>query len=155
MYSADRIIAVSPHYSEEILTPEFGCGLDDFLKTRKNVISGILNGLDTERWNPKTDANLSQNYDQQSLALRKKNKQALQKQFNLDIKPETPLLTIVSRMDPQKGIDIALRGLAIAKMMIGKRSSWARASPMSRRWPSNWKLTTPIGFAVSSNSMVN
>ncbi len=72
LYSADRIIAVSPHYSEEILTPEFGCGLDDFLKTRKNVISGILNGLDTERWNPQTDANLSQNYDQQSLALRKR-----------------------------------------------------------------------------------
>ncbi|QRN83913.1 glycogen synthase [Chloroflexota bacterium] len=115
LYSADRIIAVSPHYAEEILTPEFGCGLDDFLKTRKDVISGILNGLDAERWDPQTDPNLSQNYDQESLGLRKKNKETLQKQFNLEINPETPLLTIVSRMDPQKGIDIALRGLQHCK----------------------------------------
>jgi len=111
LYTADRIIAVSPHYAEEIMTPEFGCGLDDFLKTRRNIISGILNGLDTEKWNPKTDPNLTQNYNQQALALRKRNKKALQDQFGLEINPQTPLLTIVSRMDPQKGIDIALRGL--------------------------------------------
>lgn len=111
LYSADRIIAVSPHYAEEILTEEFGCGLVDFLKTRKDAISGILNGLDTEKWDPKTDPNLSQNYDQESLPFRKHNKLALQEQFGLEINSETPLLTIVSRMDPQKGIDIALRGL--------------------------------------------
>lgn len=111
LYSADRIIAVSPHYAEEILTPEFGCGLDNFLKTRKAVISGIINGLDTERWDPNTDPHLTQNYDQQSLALRKQNKRSLQQQFGLDIDAKVPLLTIVSRMDPQKGIDIALRGL--------------------------------------------
>lgn len=111
LYTADRIIAVSPHYAEEILTPEFGCGLDNFLKTRKNNISGILNGLDTESWNPKTDKNLTQNYDQQEITLRGNNKTALQKQFGLEVSPQIPLLTIVSRMDPQKGIDIALRGL--------------------------------------------
>jgi len=111
LYSADRIIAVSPHYAEEILTPEFGCSLEDFLKTRQDILSGILNGLDTKRWDPKTDPHLAQNYDQHDLSLRKRNKQVLQKQFGLDINPQTPLLTMVSRMDPQKGIDIALRGL--------------------------------------------
>jgi len=111
LYSADRIIAVSPHYAEEILTEEFGCGLVDFLKTRKDVISGILNGLDTKKWDPKTDPALTQNYDLQQLDLRKRNKQALQEQFSLETNPKIPLLTIVSRMDPQKGIDIALRGL--------------------------------------------
>jgi starch synthase len=111
LYSADRIIAVSPHYAEEILTPEFGCGLEDFIKTRKDILSGILNGLDNEAWNPKTDSALAQNYDRATLELRAANKAALQKQFGLEVKPETPLLTIVSRMDPQKGIDIALRGL--------------------------------------------
>ena len=111
LYSADRIIAVSPHYAEEILTPEFGCGLDDFLKTRQDVISGILNGLDTDRWDPKTDPALTQNYDFADLSLRRQNKAALQAHFGLEVNSEIPLLTLVSRMDPQKGIDIALRGL--------------------------------------------
>ena len=111
LYSADRIIAVSPHYAEEILTPEFGCGMVNFLKTRKDALSGILNGLDNEKWDPKTDPALTQKYDRTTLTLRANNKAALQKQFDLKVSPETPLLTIVSRMDPQKGIDIALRGL--------------------------------------------
>lgn len=111
LYAADRIIAVSPHYAEEILTPEFGCGLVDFLKTRRDVLSGILNGLDNEKWDPKTDPALAQNYDLTSLKLRAANKTTLQKQFGLSVSADTPLLTIVSRMDPQKGIDIALRGL--------------------------------------------
>ena len=111
LYTADRIIAVSPHYAEEIFTPEFGCGLDDFLQTRRDAISGILNGLDTVRWDPKTDPELTQNYDLASLPLRPRNKAALQAQLGLEVKPGTPLLTLVSRMDPQKGIDIALRGL--------------------------------------------
>lgn len=109
---ADKIVAVSPHYAEEILTQEFGCGLDDFLKTRKSVITGILNGLDTDRWDPNNDPDIVKNFNSESLATRIENKQHLQKEFNLKKNDDTPLLTLVSRMDPQKGIDIALRGLA-------------------------------------------
>lgn len=108
---ADKIIAVSPHYAEEILTPEFGCSLEDFLKTRQSVIDGILNGLDTDLWNPKTDPLLSKNFSAQDLSLRPLNKRALQERYNLLQSDDIPLLTLISRMDPQKGIDIALKGL--------------------------------------------
>jgi len=109
---ADKIIAVSPHYAEEILTPEFGCGLDEFLQTRKSAIVGILNGLDTTEWNPETDINITQPFTIETLSHRWKNKAALQKRFSLPQKDDIPLLTLISRMDPQKGIDIVLRGLA-------------------------------------------
>lgn len=108
---ADKIIAVSPHYAEEILTPEFGCGLEDFLITRKSVIDGILNGLDTDSWNPATDPHISRNFSSQDLSRRSENKLALQQQFGLLQDDKIPLLTLISRMDPQKGIDIALKGL--------------------------------------------
>jgi starch synthase len=108
---ADRILAVSPHYAEEILTEEFGCGLVQFLETRQESIGGIINGLDTIAWNPAADPFIAQPYSRDSLEAREKNKRALQKQFNLSEGSDIPLLTLVSRMEPQKGIDIALRGL--------------------------------------------
>jgi starch synthase len=108
---ADKIITVSPHYTKEILTPEFGCGLEDFLKTRQSVIDGILNGLDTESWNPETDPLIAQTFSSQNLSKRPVNKRVLRKSFNLLQNDRIPLLTLISRMDPQKGIDIALRGL--------------------------------------------
>ena len=108
---ADKIVAVSPHYAVEILTPEFGCGLEDFLKSRTSVLTGIINGLDTDRWDPKNDPYIAKNYSPESLDERIKNKLYLQNAFNLEKNERTPLLTLISRMDPQKGIDIALRGL--------------------------------------------
>ncbi len=112
LLKSDKIVAVSPHYAEEILTPEFGCSLEDFLKTRQSAIGGILNGLDTDDWNPETDPLIEQNYTQDSLVLRRENKAKLQRDLGLLENDEIPLLTLISRMDPQKGIDIALKGLA-------------------------------------------
>ena len=109
---ADRIIAVSPHYAEEILTPEFGCGLENFLITRKSKLQGILNGLDTDRWNPETDTKIEQTFSTNSLPLRSINKLSLQNRFGLIQDESIPLLTLISRMDPQKGIDIVLKGLS-------------------------------------------
>jgi starch synthase len=111
LYAADRIVAVSPHYAEEVLTPAFGCGLEQFLKTRKNHLMGILNGLDIRKWDPETDPFIKERYDVSELPLRKKNKQDLQEQVGLPQEESVPLVTIISRMDPQKGIDIALNGL--------------------------------------------
>ncbi len=109
---ADKIVAVSPNYAKEILTPEFGCSLEDFLKTRESDITGIINGLDTDTWNPEHDPVISHNYSSSTLPERKLNKQYLQEKFSLPVSANIPLLTLVSRMDPQKGIDIALKGLA-------------------------------------------
>jgi len=111
---ADRIVAVSPTYACEIMTDNSGCGLQDFLGSRKRDIQGILNGLDYQIWNPETDALIPQTFSSKSLTLRQKDKTTLLDMLGLPDKPHMPLLGMVSRLDPQKGVDLAfeaLRGL--------------------------------------------
>lgn len=103
---ADQIIAVSPQYAREILTPEFGCEMDAFLQSRQLSISGILNGLDIDCWNPATDPLLARNFSTQSLEERLQNKAVLLKALNLTTHPEAPLFVYISRMDSQKGVDL-------------------------------------------------
>lgn len=112
---ADAIVAVSPTYAEEILTPEFGCGLQDFLKTRQANITGILNGQDMDAWNPAHDPYIAQTYSSADLSSRVANKLALQAEFNLPAAPKVPLLILVSRMDAQKGVDIAVESLRLLR----------------------------------------
>lgn len=111
LWASDAIVAVSPTYAEEILHEEFGCGLQDFLRNRSDTLHGILNGLDTVSFNPETDSALAANFNADSLSVRPRNKAALQERVGLPILPDVPLLGMVTRMDPQKGVDIALRGL--------------------------------------------
>lgn len=112
LQSADRIVAVSPNYAREILSPESGFGLEKLLWIRHNAISGILNGIDYEYWDPANDIHIPHPYDLNSLENRAHNKVALLRALELDTDPRTPLLVIISRMDQQKGIDLALSGLA-------------------------------------------
>ncbi len=109
--SVDRIVPVSPQYALEIQTSKFGCGLNLFLKKNQDKITGILNGIDTGVWNPGTDPAIPVNFDLSNLGLRSQNKRALQLEFNLPVAKDIPLLILVSRMDIQKGIDIALQAL--------------------------------------------
>ncbi len=114
LWAADSIVAVSPTYAREILTPEFGSGLEDYLHARKESINGILNGIDADSFNPATDAAIGSNFDVQTLEKRALNKTALQIRLSLPVNPDVPLLGVVSRMDPQKGMDLipaALRKL--------------------------------------------
>ena len=111
LLTADQIVAVSPTYAREILTPEFGSGLDEFLQTRAQAITGILNGIDTQHWDPTTDAHISANFSVKELATRETNKAALAVELGLDPAPRIPLLAMVTRMDPQKGVDLALEAL--------------------------------------------
>jgi starch synthase len=112
--TADAIVAVSPAYAHEMLTPEYGCGLQDFLRTRAGAILGILNGIDTRDYDPGSDPALTANYDADSLRARGANKMALRASLGLPADPGLPLLGLVSRMDPQKGVDIAMAGLRLA-----------------------------------------
>jgi starch synthase len=107
---ADAIVPVSPTYGREILTEEFGCGLEDFLKLRNRDINGILNGLDTDAWNPETDPELPVCFNADRLPVRKANKTALQKRLGLD-EIQAPLIGMVGRIDQQKGLDIAFETL--------------------------------------------
>ena len=115
LMSADHIVAVSPNYAKEIQTPAFGSGLNRFLRRRSSSITGILNGIDIHRWDPGQDTAIPTRYDRQNLEKRLEDKLALQQEFGLEINPAIPLLAIISRMDPQKGVDLvppALRQLA-------------------------------------------
>jgi starch synthase len=111
LWSADAIIPVSPAYAEEITTPEFGCGLESYLRMRAKNITGILNGLDVDSYNPATDGTLASQFDVRNPERRSINKEFLQKTLGLPVEPKTPLIGMVGRVDQQKGVDIAINAL--------------------------------------------
>ena len=88
LLSADHIVAVSPTYAQEILTPEFGSGLDEFLQTRADNISGILNGIDVHHWDPGSDQMIESSYTQGTLQNRAINKTALLGEIGLNPDPK-------------------------------------------------------------------
>ena len=108
---ADRITTVSPTYAAEIMTPEFGCGLDGLLRQRGAVVSGILNGIDGQVWDPATDPAIAACYDTTQMAGKALCKAALQAEFGLMPAPEVPLICAVSRLSQQKGLDLLLQAL--------------------------------------------
>ena len=102
---ADAITTVSPTYALEIRTPEFGMGLDGLIRVRDNVLHGIVNGIDTEVWNPETDSHVAAGYSAKSLGARAKNRRAVEERFSLD-HSDAPIFCIVSRLTWQKGMDV-------------------------------------------------
>ncbi len=104
--TADRIVAVSPSYSEEIKYSNSGCGLNKIIKQNEYKLSGILNGLDYDFYNPETDNIIYKNYNINSIELRKENKMKLQKDWGLEVNPDIPMVAIVSRMEKHKGLDL-------------------------------------------------
>jgi starch synthase len=109
LWASDAMVAVSPSYAHEMLTSEHGCGLDEFLALRSDTLHGILNGLDVVSFNPQDDPALGVNFDVDTLEKRSANKTILQERLGLPLEPQTPLLAMISRMDRQKGVDIALK----------------------------------------------
>jgi starch synthase len=104
---ADLLNTVSPTYAREIQTPYFGWGLHGVLARRSRRLFGIVNGVDYGIWNPATDRNLAATYDTGTVAEGKlKCKRALQRHYGLPEEPRTPLLGMVSRLVPQKGLDL-------------------------------------------------
>jgi starch synthase len=111
LLSADMLSTVSPTYAREITTPEFGHGLEGILRARQDRLAGVLNGIDTDLWNPATDTAIAARYDAETLATRARNKEALQQEAGLQPSGQTPLLGAVSRLDRQKGFEIAGPGV--------------------------------------------
>ncbi len=104
---SDALSTVSPTYAKEIQTPEYGAGLDGLLRARSSVLSGILNGVDYERWNPATDPHIAAPYSVEDPARKQACKRALLQEFGLpEAAMERPLLGIVSRFTEQKGCDL-------------------------------------------------
>lgn len=106
IYYADIITTVSPSHAREILTPEFGEGLDPLLRDRRDRLFGVLNGLDYTRYDPATDPQLVAPYSVADLAGKAINKRQLQQQLGLPERPETPLFCFVGRLNEQKGLGL-------------------------------------------------
>jgi starch synthase len=107
---SDQVNTVSPRYAEEIQTPEFGCRLEGLMQhlAQFGRLSGILNGIDTDEFNPQTDPHIAAHFSATDLEGKALSKKALLEEVGLQYAPETPLLGVVSRLSSQKGMDIML-----------------------------------------------
>lgn len=105
---ADRLTTVSPGYAREILTPEYGEGLEGVLSARSGELTGIINGLYTEAFDPATDEAIYKNFSLTSIELKAENKKALLRDTGLEQNPDRPLIAMVSRMTAQKGFDLVI-----------------------------------------------
>ena len=152
---ADAISTVSPTYAVEIQAEEHGCGLDGVLRFRSDVLSGILNGIDTKEWNPATDKHLVVNYDSNSWQDGKPAcKAALQQDRGLPVEPKTPLIGIVGRLASQKGWSLILpvmeRWLAESDAQwvvlgTGQPEYHQALSQLADQYPN--KLSVELGFS--------
>jgi starch synthase len=123
---ADAVTTVSPTYASEIRGPIGGMGLAPYLNNRSEHVFGIVNGVDTEVWNPVTDKHLPARYSRDNLAGKAACKRALQERFGLTVDPKIPLFAIISRFAPQKGFDLirgalpqALRDMIMQVVVLG------------------------------------
>ncbi|MEM8730939.1 MAG: glycogen synthase GlgA [Pseudomonadota bacterium] len=108
---SDKITTVSPTYAREILTPEFGMGLDGVLNARSGDLVGLLNGIDTTVWDPASDAALARTYDVRSLKRKAENRAAVSERFGLAGDSAGPLFCVISRLTEQKGLDALLQAV--------------------------------------------
>ncbi|PYD61663.1 glycogen synthase GlgA [Gluconacetobacter entanii] len=153
LYFAAWITTVSPTYAREIQTPEGGMGLDGLLRARARMLTGILNGIDVDIWNPEHDPDVHFPYRLRDIAGRAANKRALQAEFGLPQDPDAFLLGIVSRLTMQKGIDLLpdvaadLFGDNIQLVVVGSGSLSIQRelSILQRRFPR--RFACHIGYS--------
>jgi starch synthase len=149
---ADAVTTVSPTYAREIQQPALGFGLDGVLSRRHESLYGVLNGIDTETWNPHTDPHIAATYGVLTLERKIANKRALKRHFGLESGDEIPLLAVVSRITDQKGLDIiadaipALAGFPADVVIVGTgdREIIARLEAAQAQFPRSVGLF--IGF---------
>jgi starch synthase len=155
---ADMLSTVSPTYAREILTGPGGHGLDGLLRLRQDRLAGILNGIDTDSWNPSTDPDIARNFDAGTLPHRAQNKGALQEEAGLDQDERMPLLGVVSRLVKEKGFDIAApavrrwldRGGQFVLLGTGDPTLEHEFSQFEMRYPRRdvEALPTPLRLAI-------
>lgn len=148
---ADRLTTVSPTYAQDIQTPEFGCGLEGVLQRRREELTGILNGIATEEWDPQTDPHIVARYSASQVAGKSACKAALKRRLGLP--PSTGLLIgMVQRLAEQKGIDIFLDaiddvlrlGVQVALLGTGEPRYHEQLTTLARRHPGQIGVT--LGF---------
>jgi starch synthase len=148
---ADLLNTVSPTYSREIQTAEFGFGLDGVIKERQDRWTGVVNGIDMDVWNPATDPHLPAQYHLDDLAGKRVCKRALQREMKLPIRA-VPVLSVVSRLSVQKGLDLVtailpeLMALDLQVVVLGTGDPDAEKTfrSLHERYPK--KIGLRIGF---------
>jgi len=106
LYYADWITTVSPTYAQDIQTPGYGYGLEGLLSQRQHQLTGILNGIDTDAWNPQTDSYLVTHFNSETLASKARNTQLLRTKLGLSPQKQVPLIGLITRLTEQKGLDL-------------------------------------------------
>ena len=156
LVSADRLVTVSPTYAREVTTPAFGCGLDGVLRSRSRVLTGILNGIDPDTWNPRVDPHLPQTYGPEALSDppdpttrgpvggKAACKSALQREVGLPTHAHLPVVGFVGRLTGQKGIELLeqvghwLAHAGAAQLVLlgtGEARYESALAALQRRWP--------------------
>ena len=149
---ADAITTVSPTYAREIQGAELGCGMDGLLRHRAAALTGILNGIDTDIWDPGRDEKIKERYGASSLEKKLVNKTELQRLLGLEVRADVPLFGVVSRLTYQKGTDLVA---AVAEALVaipaqlavlgaGNRDQEETLSHLKTRFPG--KIGLQIGF---------
>jgi starch synthase len=136
---SERLMTVSPTYAREILTPEFGFGLDGALRRRADVLTGILNGIDVERWNPETDPLIGTSYGADDLAGKATAKQVLLETVGLPNDATTrrqPIIGMVSRLTDQKGFDLIT---AAADELMSLDATWVMLGSGEPQYEGFWR----------------
>jgi len=110
--AADKVVFVSKGYAQEVLHKEMGSGLDEYLRLHTDKIYGIINGIDTNYWDPVNDPYIQVPFGRDEMAGKLSNKASLQQELGFVVNENVPLLTVVSRLDNQKGLGILLEGLS-------------------------------------------
>jgi starch synthase len=152
LYYADAISTVSPTYAKEIQRAPLGMGLEGLLAGRADRLHGILNGIDDVQWNPRTDRHLAARYSPASLWRKAANKRALRERLKLAARDDAPVVGLVSRLTPQKGIDLVLDAAPsiislpaqLAILGSGERQLETALAALARRYPGQVGLV--VGF---------
>ena len=152
LFYAEHITTVSPNYAKEIQLETLGFGMQGLLATRSDDLTGILNGIDMNEWDPATDKNLAKTYSKGHMAGKAANKEALQSKLSLELEPDVPLLGVISRFTQQKGLDILLEiapkltELPVQLAMLGSGDVQMQKSAhgLTQRFPG--MIGTKIGF---------
>lgn len=152
---ANHITTVSPTYALEIQTPEFGYGLEGLLQHRRNELTGIINGIDLELWNPETDSYIPHHFSVNNLEGKQGNKTALQNRLSLPVNNNIPLIGLIGRLVEQKGIDLILDCLPeilampvqFALLGSGDKDFEQRLQELVQRYPG--KIAVTLGYDES------
>lgn len=158
--SVDRVITVSESYAGELLDPFYSAGLHHILAARQEKLIGIVNGIDTALFDPRTDPYLAHGYDHGTLRFKSINKRALQKELGLPQRSDLPLIGMVTRLTPQKGLDLireamdAISAMEVQLAILGAGD--AEFEAMLKDWSARQgdKISCSIGYSAALASRI-